>query len=148
MTVIAATAQELPRLLGEARKQGAELLIIDTAGRSDVTTAHVAQVADLVLIPCRPSVYDLEASQHTAGQVKRAGTKRAAFVLNAVPARGTRGQEACDALEALFPVSPVELHHLVAYADALNDGRSVEELEPSGKAAGEIRALFEWLAAL
>ena len=145
IAVVSATAQELPRLLEDARRQGADLVVIDTAGRSDVTTAHVIAVADLILIPCRPSIYDLEASQRTAEQIRKAGGKRAAFVLNAVPSRGARAQEARDALEGVLPVSPVELHQLVAYSDALNDGRSVEEMEPSGKAAQEIRALYDWL---
>jgi len=148
IAVVAATAQELPRLLAEARKQGADLVLIDTAGRSDVTTAHVIEAADLVLIPCRPSIYDLEASQRTADQIKKAGGKRAAFVLNAVPPRGSRAHEAREALEPVLPVSPIELHQLVAYSDALNDGRSVEELEPTGKAAAEIRELYKWLIEL
>ena len=149
IAVVGAKAQELPRLLDESRKQGADLVLIDTAGRSDVTTAHVIDAADLVLIPCRPSIYDLEASQRTAEQIKaaqtKAGGKRAAFVLNAVPPRGTRADEARESLEPVLPVSPVELHQLVAFSDALNDGRSVEELEPAGKAAAEIRALYNWL---
>lgn len=148
VAVVAATAQELPRLLAEARKQGADLVLIDTAGRSDVTTAHVIEAADLLLIPCRPSIYDLEASQRTADQIRKAGGKRAAFVLNAVPPRGSRAHEAREALEPVLPVSPVELHQLVAYSDALNDGRSVEELEPAGKAAAEIQELYKWLIAL
>jgi chromosome partitioning protein len=148
IAVVAATAQELPRLLAEARKQEADLVLIDTAGRSDVTTAHVIDAADLVLIPCRPSIYDLEASQRTADQIKKAGGKRAAFILNAVPSRGCRAYEAREALEPVLPVSPVELHQLVAYSDALNDGRSVEELEPTGKAAAEIRELYKWLIEL
>ena len=143
--VVAAKVQELPLLLESARAQGADVVILDTAGRQDVTTAHVVEAADLVLVPCRASIYDLEASRHTAELIRDAGGKRAAFVLNAVPSRGARAQEAREALEAMLPVSPVEMHHLVAYSDALNDGQSVEELEPVGKAAQEIRALYEWI---
>jgi chromosome partitioning protein len=146
--VIAAKAQELPSLLASAREQGADIVILDTAGRQDITTAHVVEAADLVLVPCRASIYDLEASRHTAELIRDAGGKRAAFVLNAVPSRGARAQEARDALETMLPVSPVEMHHLVAYSDALNDGQSVEELEPVGKAAQEIRALYEWIITL
>jgi chromosome partitioning protein len=143
--VVAAKVQELPSLLASARAQGADVVILDTAGRQDVTTAHVVEAADLVLVPCRASIYDLEASRHTAELIRDAGGKRAAFVLNAVPSRGARAQEAREALESMLPVSPVEMHHLVAYSDALNDGQSVEELEPVGKAAQEIRALYEWI---
>jgi chromosome partitioning protein len=148
IAVVSATSQELPRLLEGARKQHADLVVIDTAGRSDVTTGHVIEAADLLLIPCRPSIYDLEASQRTAEQIKKAGGKKAVFVLNAVQSRGVRAQEAREALQGMFPVAPVELHQLVAYSDALNDGRSVEEMEPYGKAALEIRALYDWFIKL
>jgi chromosome partitioning protein len=43
------------------------------------------------------------------------------------------------------PVVPVRLYHRVAYAHAINGGISVEEYEPRGKAALEIRALYRWL---
>ena len=145
VTVVRARVQEVPGLLTSAREQGADFVIIDTAGRSDITAAQVMEAADIVLIPCRPSINDVEASQLTASQVKKARAKRAVFVLNAVPAHGTRHIEARDALADLLPVLPVEIHNYVAFSDALNDGRSVEELDPKGKAAQEIRALYRYL---
>jgi len=145
MAVVSARAAELPRLLAEAKRQGADFVMIDTAGHADVSADVVVQSADMVLIPCRPSLYDLEAGAKTAKKVRTAGVKNAAFVLNAVPPRGTRADEARAALSDVLPVAPVELHNLVAYSDALNDGRSVEELDPRGKAAEEIRALYEWI---
>ena len=145
LTVVSATVQELPRLLEDARQQGADIVVIDTPGRMDVTTARVIETTDIVLIPCRPSIYDLEASRKTAESLRQASGKKGAFILNAVPPRGTRSQEARDALQDVLPVAPVELHQLVAYSDALNNGRSVEELQPRGKAAQEIRALYDWL---
>jgi hypothetical protein len=50
-----------------------------------------------------------------------------------------------EALGDTLPIAPVDIHSRVAYFDALNDGRSVEELQPNGKAAEEIRALYKWL---
>lgn len=143
--VVPARAQELPGLLATAKKQGAHYVIVDTAGRMDVTSANAVELADVVLVPCRASFPDLKASIGTAEQVRKARAKKAFFVLNAIPAQGIRQVEAREALRELLPVAPVELHHYVAYGDALNDGRSVEELEPSGKAATEIRALYAWL---
>ncbi|MBI3657334.1 MAG: ParA family protein [Acidobacteria bacterium] len=148
LAVISARAAELPRLLEEARRQGADFVLIDTAGHMNVSSAAVIQSADIVLIPCRASLYDMDASAETAAQVRKAGGKQAAFVLNAVPSRGTRADEAREVLKAILPVSPVEVHNLVAFSDALNDGRSVEELDPHGKAAEEIRALYDWLMTL
>lgn len=144
ITVVVARAAELPGLLASARQQKADLVIIDTAGRDDVTADAAIQAADFVLIPCRPSLYDVGASAATADKVRRAGGKKAAFVLNGVPPVGSRGEEARDALSDTLPVSPVIIHTRVAYSDALNDGRSVEELDQHSKAAEEIRALYKW----
>ena len=148
VAVVSARAAELPRLLEEARKQGADFVLIDTAGHMNVSADAVIQSADVVLIPCRASLYDMAASAETAAQVQKAGGKKAAFVLNAVPSRGTRADEAREILCEVLPVSPVEIHNLVAFSDALNDGRSVEEFDPHGKAADEIRALYDWLMEL
>jgi chromosome partitioning protein len=143
--VLAARPSELPRLLDDARRQKAAIVIIDTAGRADVSADAAIQSADLVLIPCRPTLYDLAASAATVEMVRQAGGKKAAFVLNGVPPTGNRADEAREALGDTLPIAPVDIHSRVAYSDALNDGRSVEELQPNGKAAEEIRALYKWL---
>ena len=146
LAVISARAAELPRLLKEAQQQGADFVVIDTAGYNDVTTRAVIQIADMFLIPCRPSIADIEVAAEMAKQFIRAGRgKNGAFVLNAVQSRGVRAEETREALLDLLPVAPVDIHNLVAFADALNDGRSVEELDTNGKAAEEIRALYKWL---
>jgi chromosome partitioning protein len=146
--VASARAQDLPRLLDSAKEQGADFVIIDTQGRVSVDVARVVALADVVLVPCRVGVYDVEASVQTAAELKAAKVRSAAFVLNAVPPRGSRHQEAREALSTLLPVCPVMLHSYLAFGDALNDGRSVEELDPNGKAAAEIRALFTWVSKL
>jgi len=154
VTVVTARAQELPGLLERARQQGADLVILDTPGRADISTAHVLDVVDVVLVPVRPFAFDVHASEKIAAEInaKIASEKRrgrvihAAFVLNSVPPRGTRQQEARAVLTPLLPVAPVEVHYYMALCDALNDGSSVEEFDPKGNAAHEIRALYRWLA--
>jgi chromosome partitioning protein len=145
VTITAARVQELPGLIASARRQEADLVILDTPGRADIVSAQVLDVADVVLVPCRPFVYDVDATEETVAAIKRAKVQRAAFVLNSVPSRGTRHVEARAALEQLMPVCPVELHYLMPFTDALNDGRSVEEIDAKSKAAVEIRALYRWL---
>jgi chromosome partitioning protein len=141
--VLAAEPGELATLLGKAREIGTDLVFIDTAPHSDKSAAVAAQFADLVLIPCRPSILDINAIQSTLGILKLVSTQ-AAIVLNAVPSHGGREQEARDALEALAPLAPVAVYNRVAYFDAMNDGRSVLEYDPRGKAAEEIEALYRW----
>jgi chromosome partitioning protein len=39
----------------------------------------------------------------------------------------------------------IYMYQRVAYSHAINAGHSVEEYEPGGKAAEEIRALYKWI---
>ncbi len=144
--VIRAKPEQLAGLLDQARANGADLTIIDTAPHSDRAAIVAADLADLVLIPCRPAAFDVAAIGTTLGLLKLSKTTdRAAILLNAVPPRGAQTEEAAAGLATLATVVPVRLAHRAAYSHAVNDGRSVEEFEPHGKAAEEIRALYRWI---
>jgi chromosome partitioning protein len=147
LEVVSAQVKDLPRLLADAKKQRADLVVLDTAGRVDTIAEQVISAADLVLVPCRPFASDVRATPRTITQIKAVRKKdpRAFVVLNSCPIQGTRHKEARAALAPLLPVAPVELHYYMAFADAQNDGRSVEEYEPNGKAAQEIGLLFDWM---
>src|SRR3954453_16655950 len=60
-------ADALPKLIARAKANGIGLLIVDTAGKAEGSALAAAEVADLVLIPVRPTQFDLE----TLGTVKR-----------------------------------------------------------------------------
>ena len=56
--------------------------------------------------------------------------------------------EALAALEGYgLPIAPVILHARAAYHTALIDGRAVNELEPHGKATGEVEQLWRYVEA-
>lgn len=145
VTVLDARIQELPTIISRAKEQRADLVVVDSAGRNDTVAAQLAGLADVVLVPVRPGIYDLEASANTASMLTRAKAKRAVFVLNACPPTGSRAAESRDALAALLKVCPVQIGNRVDFSDALADGRSVFELAPKGKAAAEISDLYRWL---
>jgi chromosome partitioning protein len=143
--VISAQASRLDSFLISAREAGADLVIIDTAPNSDSTALAAAQAADLILIPCRPAAFDLEAIASTV-QLARLAGKPAIVVLNAAPIRGSLIDEARQAIATYsVAVAPTVLHQRAAYSNAVIDGRTAGEYEPGGKAAGEIAALFGWL---
>jgi chromosome partitioning protein len=142
--VIATDAGKLAGMLAKAKEGGAGLVIIDTAPHSDRAAAVAAQLADLVLIPCRPAAFDVDAIASTLHMTKLANAKTA-IVLNAIPTRGTYAEEVGEALGQIALVAPVNLHQRAAYCNAVNDGRSVEEYEPKGRAAEEIKALYKWV---
>ena len=134
----------LAAVLATAREHGAALALIDTAPHAEAAALAAARAADLVLVPCRPSVLDLRAVTASQDIAKLAGTAAAA-VLCAIAARGTLAAEAQSALEAYgLPVAPVRIGHRAAFVHAMTAGQGAQEYEPRGKAAREIARLHDW----
>ena len=143
--VISGQAARLPALLKAAGDNGASFLVLDTAPNADQTASLAARNADLVLIPCRPATFDLEAIETTLLLTKTAG-KPAYVVLNAVPPRSGIGREAADGLGGQgAKVAPHQLAQRAAFTHSVIDGRTAMEFEPQGKAAEEIRELYRWI---
>lgn len=146
--VISGQAVRIPTLVNAAKQNGADFLVLDTAPNADQTASLACRAADLVLIPCRPSTFDLEAIETTLMLAKAAG-KPAFVVLNAVPPRSSIGKEATEGLTARgAQVVPHQLTHRAAFAHGVVDGRTAQEFEPRGKAAEEVASLYEWLCGL
>ncbi|MDD2703722.1 MAG: ParA family protein [Acidocella sp.] len=146
--VISGQAVRLPALTTAARENGADIVILDTAPNADQTASLSARAADLVLIPCRPSTFDLEAIETTL-LLAKAAKKPAYVVLNAVPPRSGIGKEATEGLRAGgAQVAPHQLSQRAAYGHSVIDGRTAQEFEPGGKAADEIVVLFKWVCGI
>lgn len=142
--VVSAQAARLAQVLEAAIENDASLAIIDTAPHSESAALAAARVCDLILIPCRPAILDLRAIGTTVDLAKLAG-KPAQIVLNAVPPRGSLGDEASAAVSSYgLSVAPVRIGHRVAYIHALTVGQTAQEYDPSGRAAEEISQLYKW----
>jgi chromosome partitioning protein len=144
--VVSAQAPRLSNLLEQASAQAADLVLIDSAPNADAASLAAARVADMILIPCRPAAFDLDAIGTTLNLAAVAG-KPAWVLLNAVPPQGKLGEEATAALQqGGVQVTPLALHQLVAFAHGVNDGRTAQEYDPKSRAAAEVQTLFAWLA--
>jgi chromosome partitioning protein len=131
--------------LAQARQNEADLVLIDTAPFADGIASDAAVHADAILIPCRPSSFDLDAIGASVRLARNAG-KPAYVIINAAPVQGVETAEAIAAITAAgVDVCPVVLHHRKPYASRIHEGRTAREIEPKGKAAGEIQALLLWL---
>ena len=121
--------------------------MIDTAPRAEQGALAAAKAADLVLVPCRPAIYDLETVTTTVELVRLADRDTPLLcVLNGVPPRGTRQQQARDVLAGLnVRVCPASIGHRAAIDHAAALGLSPQEYEPAGKAAGEIAAVYSFV---
>ncbi len=147
---VAATAvPHLKRALKAAEGAGADLAIIDTAGRANDTASAAAKEADLVLIPLQPTLPDLNTTAATLEIIRLAGGRPTRAVLARVRAAGNRAEETMAWLAAKgVEVCPVTLGERVIYQDAYALGLGVSEAEPGGKAAEEIHQLYKYTSSI
>lgn len=141
--VSAVTAAKLPATLAAIEKNGFTLVVIDTAGAEGGSSSAAMKAADLNIIPCRPSIFDLWASEQTRALLKELRSEFV-FVLNQCPPaqQTARVEEGAAALEAMGGlITPLVLAR-VDYQEAARHGLGVTEINPNGAAAAEIKALW------
>lgn len=129
-----------------ARDIGTDILILDTAPHSEATALEAARCADLVFVPCQPSIMDIRAMRKTVELLKYVKVPSFA-ILNSVAHHGqVAADDAAVTIETVIGLSvcPVRLGDRVAYSRCLITGLSAQELEPQGKAAMEIEQLYAW----
>ena len=155
--------RELPDKLAVLAQMGFTYCFIDTPPALTEQNRQVLGLADLILIPTRPSPNDLWSLGATLDLVKQAGTplppndlwslgatldlvKQAGtpFVFVLTQAKGN-AQITVQTLAALSEHGQVlqsVIHDRVDYAASMTDGRTALEIRPSGPAAAEVAALW------
>jgi len=128
-----------------ATRLGSDLMIIDTASSREEDSAYAIRCADLCLIVLRPNFLDLKAVVASAQAVLNQ-RKQGIFVVN----QATTGVAAMGEIMAAlrpygFPVAPV-IRQRNAYSQGFGGGRTAQEIEPEGPAAGEMAALWSYLS--
>ena len=141
--IVSAQPARLPQILEAAEENGADMVIIDTPPRAERSAIVAARAARLVLVPCRPSIFDLETFSTTLDLIAAVGPKPLVAVLNAVPTRGRKRQQAEQALKELgVAVCPEVFGARAAFDHANTVGLSAQEYEPASKAAEEIQNVY------
>ena len=145
--MVDATVNHLLDTIRLAKTEGVGWVFIDTPPHAQADISAAMRVADLVLIPLRPSFFDLKAAEGTL-QMARALNRAALAVLNAVPpprffseASIVRDARAVLA-EIGVPLANSTLGDRSVFRHAVLVGKSAVEMEPYSKAATEIRALW------
>jgi chromosome partitioning protein len=141
-------AGDIQPRLAALEDEDVTLAIVDTAGGGAATAAAI-RMADLCLIPARPSIADIEATVPTLRDI-RAANAPFAFVLNQTPIRGQRINAASSTLgETALDIPDVVAKPFIVmrndHQDALRAGLAVSEYAPESKAAEEIRGLWHWI---
>ena len=120
------------------------MAIVDTPPRAwvgaDNAALVAAKLADVVLVPCRPSIFDIESTAVSVQRLQAATAAPVVVVLNGCAPRGQEADQAAEALAELgAQVCPVRVGQRVAFARSLLDGLTAQEVEPEGKAADDVQ---------
>lgn len=141
------TENELPKKLKLANG-AADLVVIDTPPARSTEAPAAVEVADLVLIPTTPDVEPLEQMPRTL-RLCRGFSRPVWAVINMAnptgPAEVAQTREVIEAMGA--KAAPVVLHRRKSHRDASASGQTVQEADPSSKAADEVAALWKWVRA-
>ena len=143
--VVSCQVSRLAQVLAAAAKEGADLAIIDTPGKSADALIAAAKAAHFVLMPLQPQLYDIETLGSLKDVLTLAGNPPAAVFVNRAPIQGKRHIETQEAAAAQgFTVCPVVIFARAAHGDAGNIGQAAAEYEPTGKAAQEMAELYAY----
>jgi chromosome partitioning protein len=147
--VVAIPPSRLKQAIATTQEDKTQWVIIDTAPFNSEGILTAARMADLCIVPCRPSILDLSAISTTLDLCSAADAK-VGLLLNAIRSK-PQLQEARSALKDLASGSAkremcsVDLWDRTDYSKAVVDGLGVLEFSPSGKAAQEIKQLHKWV---
>jgi chromosome partitioning protein len=129
----------------------ATLVIIDTAPHNSLGAGEAARVADLILCPTKPSMFDVAALKDTVQLLEQAGTKHKALgLINCVLSNGA-SKSYTKAAEAVakfgLQVAKSYVGDRVAFIRATDVGKGVTEMAAKSGAAKDIQKLWAELDA-
>jgi chromosome partitioning protein len=140
---------QLDSMLDKARETGHELVLIDTPPAIDRTTILVAAKADLIIVPTRTSILDLQALDDTLTILKATqAVNRIVVVINAAGPDA----KARDAVKKLvrkehgIPLLGAALEEHLEFRTSLGGGKGVTEASAQSPAGKELKKLFAALS--
>ncbi len=139
------TIAELEHTLKDLEADGFRLVVIDTPPAITATISSVLELADLVVVPTRPSPIDLASVGATLDLIEGSGNRPFFFVINAAKPKGRLTQQTLTALAQHGRVA-ITVYDRVDFPTAMIDGRTAGEIDPKGKAATEISDLWTILS--
>jgi len=145
--VVACPPARLAVALHAARRNGTRIAFIDTAPAVESPALAAVRAADFCLIVSRPGILDLRSIGVNVEIAKLAG-KPVVLVINAAPVQGGQAVAAGEDAHKRYGVEvcPIIVRQRAVFGHALVGSRCAQEVEPVGKAAIEVAALWDWLA--
>jgi len=137
----------LGAILRNAEREDVEWVFVDTPPLMTPAVIDMIKAATLVVIPARPSVFDLNAIKETIEATRRA-RRPFAVVLNAAPPKRLDAESpmTTTARESLInlgaPVWSGQITHRATFSLALAEGEGAKEYDADSYAAAEISRLW------
>jgi chromosome partitioning protein len=141
------SAAKLRSVQAACRREGCDLLIVDTPPAPEADVARAVEIADLCLAIARPSALDVAAVAETIRLVRR-HRGRGMIVLNQCPPPrgGVESQLVRAAVEQLeftgLSVAKAKLRARIAHQHAAGQSRGVTEWGPASEAAADVLRLL------
>lgn len=136
----------LTTAIDKLRNSPIAAVFIDTRPAVGEPEAEAARIADLVIVPVRPSPDDLEAVGDTLKIIRRLD-RRALIIVNAskTEARAVTAKAALSRYPV--PVCPIHLVDRTVYLDASLEGRGVGEMRgvAARDAHAELTRVWNWI---
>jgi len=143
-SVQAVGSGQVESVLHELRAAGHDYVFVDTRGGDAASLDPLLEIFDYIVVPTRTSQADVWSVLTTITALRQMG-KPFAVVLNQTPPVGFRIVETKDATVNVGKAVPSPIVMRADHQDALGRGLGVGEFNPAGKAAAELREMWNWL---
>jgi chromosome partitioning protein len=137
--------EALASALDELRVTRVDLCIVDTPPSVHAFLGEVMRLADLILLPTRPTTDDLDALAAVLDLVEESGVPFAFVVTQAPPGKSRLYDDAVPVLAQRGRVAPA-LRLRADFPVAAASGRAATEAAPKSKAAEEVHALWRYIS--
>lgn len=122
-------------------QHGADFVFIDTPPNASEALDEVFKLANLVIVPIKPTSDDLKAAAVTVTRLKALGVPFLFVITQAITNTNITAQ-AIAALSHHGAVAQTVIANRVAYPSAFTDGRTPQEISPRSPAALEVAGLW------
>ena len=133
---------KIEEVISDLNRHDFDICIIDTPGDTSINAVNGIKVADLVLIPSKPTSPDLSAIGRTISMVKNL-SKSYVFVVTQAVARTKLALQGVAVLSEFGVVAPSTISNRVSYANAMNIGESASVEDKF--AAEELKEIWDFI---
>lgn len=132
----------MKQALGKLEARNASYCFIDTAPSREADVLSLLKLADLVIVPVQPSPSDIWSAAATFQLLKAEGIPFV-FVMTRTKTNASITAQSVALLSKYGEVAATFVADRTAYAAAMTDGRTAQELLTKGPAALEMAALWK-----